>query len=385
MSGLVRKICVVSATPLTVFFFLKPHLAALSCHFEVTLACNFGSDADAYLPPLDLPVHQESIGIERKISLVRDLVALFKLYRLFKRERYELVLSVVPKAGLLGMVAGALAGVKVRVHIFQGEVWASRSGVMRWLLRAMDWITAISASHVLAVSPSERCFLEEQGIVKPGKIRVLGSGSICGVDMSRFRPDAETRSSLRRKQGIPDDAVVCLFLGRLTADKGVYDLVRAFALCQENNPKLWLLLVGPDEEDVRPLIRAFLSGDAVERFRVEGFTNVPERYIAAADLLCLPSYREGFGMVVIEAAAVGIPSIGSDIYGLTDSIVEGKTGLLVPPADPVNLAAALSRVAGDDALRARLGLAARLRVENEFKQEKVVAQYVQYLRELVAS
>lgn len=382
MSHAVPKMCVLAATPLTVHFFLKPHLVALSHHFEVTLACN--PKNDAYLPPLDLPVHQIAVGMERKISPLRDLITLFELYRLFRRERFDLVVSVVPKAGLLGMVASALAGVKLRVHIFQGEVWASKHGLMRGLLKAMDRVIAKSATHVLAVSQSERQFLEVQGVARSGQVRVLGSGSISGVDMARFRPDPEARSSLRKERAIPDDAVVCLFLGRLTADKGVFDLVQAFALSGEKNSKLWLVLVGPDEEGVSQLLRSSLKGETARRMLVEGFTHTPERYIAAADFLCLPSYREGFGMVVIEAAAAGIPSVGSRIYGVSDAIVEDETGLLVPPGDATQLAAALSRLAGDEALRAHLALAGRTRVENEFKQEKVVAGYVNYFQGLMS-
>lgn len=370
------KMCVLAATPLTVHFFLKPHLVALSRHFDVTLACNPRNDA--YLPPLDLPVHQKAVGMARKISPLRDLITVLELYSLFRRERFDLVVSVVPKAGLLGMVASALAGVKHRVHIFQGEVWASKSGLMRGLLKSMDRVIANSATHVLAVSPSERQFLEEQGVANVGQVRVLGSGSISGVDMARFRPDQETRNSLRKEHGIPDDAVVCLFLGRLTADKGVFDLVRAFVLCGEANPRLWLVLAGPDEEGVGPRLRSLLMGEVGGRMLVEGFTHTPERYIAAADFLCLPSYREGFGMVVIEAAAAGIPSVGSRIYGVSDAIVENETGLLVPPGDVPQLAEALSHLASDEALRARLALAGRMRVETEFRQEKVVAGYVDY-------
>lgn len=381
MSHSVSKICVLAATPLTVHFFLKPHLIALSHHFDVTLACN--SKNDAYLPPLDLPVHQIAVGLARKIAPLQDLITLFELYRLFRRERFDLVVSVVPKAGLLGMLAALLVGVPYRVHIFQGEVWASRRGLMRGLLKAMDRVIAKSATHVLAVSQSERQFLEEQGVARSGRVRVLGSGSISGVDMARFRPDPEARSSLRKECAIPDDAVVCLFLGRLTADKGVFELVQAFALSGEKNSKLWLVLVGPDEEGVSQQIRSTLKGETARRMLVEGFTHTPERYIAAADFLCLPSYREGFGMVVIEAAAAGIPSVGSRIYGVSDAIVEDETGLLVPPGDATQLAAALSRLAGDEALRSRLALAGRTRVENEFKQEKVVAGYVNYFQGLL--
>lgn len=380
MNILKPKICVLSTTPLAVHFFLKPHLLSLTRHFEVTLVCN--PNSDSYLPPLDLPIRQMPVGMERKISPLRDLIALFELYRLFRRERFDLVVSVVPKAGLLGMLAAFLTGVPKRVHIFQGQVWASKRGFMRGLLKSIDWFVAKLATDLLAVSASERKFLEEQWVVKPGRVQVLGAGSICGVDMARFRSDPDVRTEIRQSCGIPNDAVVCLFLGRITADKGVFDLVRAYSACADAQPNLWLILVGPDEEDLFPQLKTMLNGVAAKRMLVHGFTSCPERYIAASDFLCLPSYREGFGMVVIEAAAAGVPSIGSRIYGITDAIVEDETGLLVPPGDPKMLAAALSVLASDDVLRVRLALAGRTRVENEFKQEKVVAGYVEFFLSL---
>lgn len=375
------KICVLAATPLTIHFFLKPHLRALSSQFDVTLACNPRNDA--YLPPLNLPVHEMAVGMKRKISPLCDLVTLFELYRLFRRERFDLVVSVAPKAGLLGMVAAALAGVNRRVHIFQGEVWASKRGFMRLLLKIMDRVTARLATHLLAVGPGERQFLEEQGVVDAGRIRVLRSGSIAGVDLTRFRPDEGARSYFRKTRGIPDDAVVCLFIGRMTIDKGVFDLVKAFAQAAKTNPKLWLVLAGPDEDGVAPGLRSLLAGEVASRMLVEGFTRTPERYMAASDFLCLPSYREGFCVVVIEAGAAGIPSVGSRIYGVSDAIVENETGLLFQPGEVPQLAEALSCLAENEGLRLRLALAARKRVEMEFEQEKVVAAYSDYFRELL--
>jgi glycosyltransferase involved in cell wall biosynthesis len=356
MSAPLPKLCLVVTTPLIVHFFLKPHVVALSRHFEVTLVSNPANDS--YLPPLDLPVRHVAVGIERKISLLRDLAALFGLYRLFRRERFDLVVSAAPKAGLLGMLGAFCAGVKRRVHIFQGEVWASRRGVMRAVLKTADRMTVA-------------CVID-----------VLGAGSIGGVDMRRFRPDPALRQDFRTANGIPEDATVCLFIGRLTTDKGVFDLARAFATCGGENPRLWLVLAGPDEDGIAASLRSVLAGDVARRILIHGFTPAPERYLAAADFLCLPSYREGFPMVILEAAASGLPSIGSQIYGVSDAIVDGETGLLVPPGDAAQLAAAMSRLACDEERRRRLASAARARVEREFSQAKVVAGYVDYLRGL---
>jgi glycosyltransferase involved in cell wall biosynthesis len=372
--------CVLAATPLTIHFFLKPHLRELARHFEVTLAYNPRSDA--YLQPLGLPVHERPVPIERKIALWRDLRALLVLCRLFASERFDIVVSVVPKAGLLGMLAAWLLRVPRRVHIFQGEVWASRRGPMRWLLKSLDGLTARVATHVLAVSESDRNFLGQQGVAPAGKVRVLGAGSICGVDTGRFRPDEVVRAQVRAELGVPESAVLCIFLGRLTEDKGVLELAHAFAQSATTHPALWLLLVGPDEEDMQVRLRALVPPEQASRMLIRPFANEPQRMLAAADFLCLPSYREGFGMAILEAAAAGIPAIGSRIYGITDAIEDGRTGLLVPARDTAALAAAISRWCEQPQERQNYGVAAQDRVRTRFEQKNVVKGYVEYFSSL---
>lgn len=372
--------CVLAATPLTIHFFLKPHLRELASHFEVALACNPRSDA--YLPPLCLPVRELSVPIERKMAPWRDLWALVVLCRLFARERFDVVVSVVPKAGLLGMLAAWMLRVPRRVHIFQGEVWASRRGLVRWLLKGLDGLTARLATHVLAVSESEKKFLEQQGVVPFGKVRVLGAGSICGVDTGRFRPDAAARARVRADLGIPDSADLCIFLGRLAADKGILELAQAFAQSAATHPTLWLLLVGPDEEGMQARLRALVPPVLASRMLIRPFANEPQQMLAAADFLCLPSYREGFGMVILEAAAVGIPAIGSRIYGITDAIEEWRTGVLVPARDTAALATAISRWCEQPQERQKYAVAAQDRARSRFEQKNVVERYVEYFSNL---
>jgi glycosyltransferase involved in cell wall biosynthesis len=377
------RMCVLAATPLTIHFFFKPHLRELARHFEVALACNPRSDA--YLPPLDLPLRELALPMERKIAPWRDLQVLVALCRLFACERFDIVVSVVPKAGLLGMLAAWLLRVPRRVHIFQGEVWASRRGPMRWLLKSLDGLTARLATHVLAVSESEKIFLEQQGVAPVGKVQVLGMGSICGVDTGRFRPDLTARVHLRTELSIPEHAVLCVFLGRLTADKGVLELAQAFAQCAKTYPSLWLLIVGPDEEDMQARLRELVPPELASRMRIRPFVNEPQQMLAAADFLCLPSYREGFGMAILEAAAVGIPAIGSRIYGISDAIEEGRTGLLVPARDAAALSAAISRWCEQPQERQSYGVAAQDRVMTRFEQKNVVDGYVEYFRNLFRS
>lgn len=374
------KMCVLTTTPLVVHFFLKPHLRELARHFDVVLACNFLSDS--YLSLLDLPVVEVSVSLERRIVPWRDLLALFEVFQLFRHERFDIVVTVVPKAGLLGMFVAWILRVPRRVHIFQGEVWASRRGPVRWLLKWADGLTARLATHVLAVSSSERNFLEREGVVSLNKAQVLGEGSICGVDTAKFRADPSTRAKVRVKLGIPDDAVICIYLGRLTTDKGILDLAQAFARVAANRSELWLLLVGPDEERMNSRLCELVPEQFQPRMVIRGFTEKPEEFLAASDFLCLPSYREGFGMVILEAAAVGIPAIGTRIHGITDAIEEGRTGRLVPVGDVEALTEALTQCCEQPGERRRFGAAAQNRVTSLFEQKIVVDRYVEYFRSL---
>ncbi len=375
-----KKICLVTTSPLIVNFFLLPFFASLGRKYHVSLAVNTNEKT----PLADgLGAEVISLPILRKISPWNDLRTLAAMVRLFREKRFDAVHSFSPKAGLLAMVAARIAGVPVRIHTYTGQVWMTRSGFMRSLLATADRAIARFATHLLADSPSQRRLLLESGIVRdPGKCRVLGSGSVSGVDPARFRADTAARSAVRSETGIAPDAVVFLFLGRLTRDKGVLDLARAFTTVAAGHPGAVLLLVGPDEERLRPAIEATCSAHAAQ-LKFSGYTRKPERYIAAADALCLPSYREGFGTVVIEAAAAGIPAIGSRIYGITDAIVEGRTGLLHTPADAADLADKMNQLIADPVLRQRLGAGARQRALEEFDQRRLTQALLDYFRDVL--
>lgn len=356
-----RRLCFVVSSDMTAKAFLLEHIRAAAQVHEVAVVANT-VDTSA-LRALGVPVDITPVAIERRIAPLADLAALWALYRHFRRERFDLVHSLTPKAGLLAALAGALAGVPVRLHTFTGQVWATRSGFGRWLLKRIDALTAAACTHVLADSGSQRDFLVDEGVVPADRIAVLAQGSVCGVDAGRFKPDAAARARIRAGWGAAPDAVVFLYLGRLTVDKGLLDLARAFA----DVPGAVLAMVGPDEEGLTERIRAACGAQAGQ-LRFVGYTGEPQAFMAAADVFVLPSYREGFGSTVIEAATCGVPAIASRIYGLTDAVVDGVTGFLVPPRDPASLALRMRELAGDASLRQRLGMAARERAVRDFSQ-----------------
>ncbi len=312
------------------------------------------------------------VDIPREISPLADLLALFRLVRVFMRLKPDLVHSITPKAGLLSAIAGWLAGVPIRLHTFTGQAWATRSGLTRWASRMADRVIVRLDSRAYADSTSQRDYLMQEGIARAGEIHVQGMGSLAGVDLERFDLDKLRGEALaaRAALSIPPGDKVVVFVGRVTRDKGVMELVEAF----RGLTGAALVLVGPLEPERDPLPPRTL--EEVRRnpaIHAVGYQPRPESYLAMADALCLPSYREGFGIVVLEAAALGVPCVGTRIIGLADAVVDGETGLLVPPKDAAALQEALHRVLTQDALRARLGAAARERVRRDFDSARMNA------------
>jgi glycosyltransferase involved in cell wall biosynthesis len=373
--------CLVATVPSVIRAFMVPHIQAVSALAPVTVVSTAAEDALADLGGPNVVLR--SLDIPRQIAPLRDAMALLRLVRLFRRERYAAVVSITPKAGLLAMMAAWLTGVPVRLHWFTGQVWATRSGLARRSLRLLDRVLAESASHLLADSPSQRDFLEAEGVAAAGRITVLGAGSVGGVNTVRFQPSSVHRTRIRAEFGIPADALLVVYLGRLNPEKGVPELTAAFAHIADERPELHLLLVGPDEAGMRTSLQG-AAGTGRVRVHSAGFTREPEAVMAAADIFVLPSHREGFGASVIEAAACGVPAVGTRIYGLVDAIAEGESGMLVPVGDPAALGAAILGLAGDAEARRAMGMRARRRVEREFTEARMTALFMTYFEDALA-
>jgi glycosyltransferase involved in cell wall biosynthesis len=368
-----QRICFVVSSPLTVRAFLAKHISVLSKQFDVSVVVN----ADPETLAAEVPKAQFfNVPIVRAISPLRDALAAIHLLFFFRRQGFAVVHSITPKAGLLSMVAAWLARVPVRLHTFTGQIWVTRKGPMRALLKGMDCVTACLATEVLVDSRSQREFLIANGVVSASKSRVLGEGSICGVD-ERFRPDEATRGRVRSTLGLPRDAVLYLYLGRVSRDKGVLDLAKAFAALAKRHASACLLVAGPDEDGLMTRVEELVVG-CRDRFRRVDFTDRPEDFMAAADVFCLPSYREGFGQVAIEASAAELPVIASRIYGVTDAVIEGETGLFHAPGDVDALVDRMQTLLEHPEVRRRLGSAGRARVLREFSAERVTRALLDY-------
>jgi glycosyltransferase involved in cell wall biosynthesis len=370
----------------TVSFFIDTQL-----HDQIKMTIASGADVSviASEPALNRPIDDckyFSIDIPRQIHPAKDMIALIKLYRLFRDQQFDIVHSTTPKAGLLCALAGIFAAIPIRVHTFTGQPWVALSGTKRILSKLADKCIGIFNTACYADSVSQKEFLVSKKIIKPSKISVVGRGSLAGVDVQRFNPREYSeveRSMIRQSLQIPVNSIVLLFVGRIVRDKGVIELVKAFKDTFANDPNVYLLFVGPQELSLSDL-GVDMDAALNNRIKFTGYTDTPERYMSVSKMLCIPSYREGFGTVVIEAAAMGMPAIGSNIYGLSDSIIHGETGLLVKPKHSVELAKALHKLVYDTELCCQLGQSAQRRALEFFSStvinQKIIREYEFLLR-----
>lgn len=356
-----KKICFVATTDFVVRAFLINHLKALSNNYEITVLVSTSNSM--WLSELNIKAKVIPINISRKINFFTDFLSLITLIRLFSKHHYDAIHSITPKAGLLAMLAAKLCNIPLRVHTFTGQVWATNYGLKRFILKKIDVFFARLATHLIVDSPSQLDFLLRERVVLKEKCYVFGKGSVSGVDLAKFTSDSKAKSEIRSDLNIPSDAILYLFLGRLTLDKGVLDLAKAF--CMLPNDIAYLAFVGPDEQEMTNSLQEILT-EKVSYIRYLSYTNTPEKLMNAADVLVLPSYREGFGTVVIEAAAVGIPTIASRIYGITDAIIDNETGLLHECKNIIEIYEKMHLLANNRNFRQMLGLNARKRVIKDF-------------------
>jgi glycosyltransferase involved in cell wall biosynthesis len=341
--------------------------------FEVHAVSSPGGKLDRFCSREHVSGH--AVEMSRCITPLRDLVALLQIWRVFRRIRPTIVHAHTPKAGLLGMLAAAAARVPVRIFEIHGLTYMTASGLRRHLLQ---WATNIACrvSHrVLCVSCSIRDLAISTGLCPDWKITVPARGSVNGIDAAGvFNPARHALDSSHRvhaRYGISGESVVMGFVGRLVRDKGLVELSAAWTSLRDEFPRLDLLLVGDAEphDPLPPNVLAQLRRDP--RVHWTGWVDdLPELY-GAMNLLVLPSYREGFPVVALEAAAMGLPIVATRVPGCVDAVEHGITGVLVEPRDPSALAEAIRNYLRHPERRTRHGEAARQRVLRDFQPARV--------------
>ena len=273
------------------------------------------------------------VSMERHVSPLKDLISLIRLIRVMRKERPVMVHSMTPKAGLLCMMAAWIAHVPIRVHTFTGLVWPTQTGLSRKILMLTDRITCFCATHIIPEGEGVKHDLSSCITDKP--MRVLGYGNVRGVDLNYWKRSGGTRTegwlSERREKKEPFTFV---FVGRIVRDKGINELVNAFFRLNKNYPDTRLLLVGPVEDDLDPVLpETQMAIEKEESIISVGSQKDVRPYYEASDALVFPSYREGFPNVVLEAGAMELPCIVTDINGSREIIEEGVNGVIVPPRD----------------------------------------------------
>ena len=329
-----------------------------------------------------------AVPMPRRITPLQDCVAIVRLTRIMRERRPAVVHAHTPKGGLLGMISATLAAVPVRVYHMRGLPLTTARGARRRLLRLSERVSCALAHEVFAVSHSLRETAITERLVAPAKIRVFHGGSGNGVDAAGAfapRPDDDaTRRETRRAHTTPAHAIVVAFLGRVVRDKGIVELGEAWAAIRASHPEAHLWIVGPEEpfDPVPPAVLSALRAD--DRVRLIPMVDDARAIYAASDVVVLPSHREGFPNVPLEAAAMARPVVTSDAVGCRDAVVDGVTGTLVPVGDARALAAAVGEYLASPARRAAHGAAARARVLEEFSPVRIWGAYHSAYRRLLA-
>lgn len=367
----------------TLYRGLFPYLARNGWEIEVAIGAR---DLSEFSPSDfgDPVIHR--LPMEREISPLKDLAGLASFVGLLARRRYDVIHVSTPKASLLGATAAALTRNGPVVFVYRRRVYEMMSGIKQRIYIGVDKVIAALSKKVVPISRELGDQLVGDGVCGRGKLHFIGAGSSNGINVDRFVPGAEAQAAalLRAELGIPADAPVLLFVGRIIGEKGVDLLPEVHARVRERIPAAHLVAVGPedDRDPVKPETLAYLNGAAQAHWL--GYRSDPRVAYALADLFVFPSYFEGFGNVLLEASAMEIPSVAFDAPGVREAVAHGVSGTLVPLRDAAAMADAAIAILSDPALRARMAKAGRERVVKEYASAVVHAE-IRGLLESVAA
>ena len=352
--------------------------------FEVVLICSPGKTVQSFK---DWPVRYYPVPIHRKISPLADIVSIWKIVCLFRSMRPDIVHVHTSKAGMVGMIAAWITGVRVRIFTIHGFRWVTKKGISRLLIKASNRLTCFLADQVFCVSKSNLDLGIDKNICRVDKSTVLCGGSVNGVDAKhRFNPEKRTdRLAIRKGLGISETSFVFGFVGRIVRDKGIKELAAAWRSVREDFPDTHLMLVGKVEsgDPVSGETLDILKKD--DRVHFTGFCEGVAPYYEAMDAFVLPSYREGFPVTPLEASAMGLPVIASNIRGCVDAVVDGKTGILVTPGSSIELERAMRTILNDRRTAKTLGENGRDFVLKNFQPKPIWEGVVRAYKALLES
>lgn len=366
-----KKIIRITTVPISLLVLLRHQLKHMSSYFEVIAVSSPGEILEDVSKQEG--VRTAAISMTRSITPAKDIQAVWQLYKLFKKENPSIVHTHTPKAGLLGMIAAALAGVPVRMHTVAGMPLMEATGFKRKILQSTERLTYSCATAVYPNSKNLALFIKENNFCKREKLKVLGNGSSNGIDTEFFKMNESLETSaisLKQSLNIQDNDFVFLFVGRLVKDKGIEELVTSFINLKKSYPYIKLLLVGPYEEDLDPLsdrTKEIIKED--ENIIHAGFQKDIRPFLIISSVLAFPSYREGFPNVPMQAGCFHLPSIVTDINGCNEIIEHGRNGLIIPAKNAEALQEAMLTLLKDERLFNKLKSNARGMIVERYEQK----------------
>ncbi len=368
-----KKIVRITTVPLSLEKLLEKQLRFMSNYYEVIAVSSDGERLRKVGIAEGVRTHE--VGLTRKITPIQDLKAVWQLYRFLKKERPFIVHSHTPKAGIVGMLAAKLAGVPHRLHTVAGLPLLETTGIKRTILTAVERLTYSCATKVYPNSKGLQQIILQGKFCNASKLNVIGEGSSNGIDTEHFSRKNISKAeieSLKAKLNITQDDFVFVFVGRIVGDKGINELVAAFDKISSETSNVKLLLVGPYEEDLDPLSELTLKRIREnENILSLGYQQEVRLFLAVSHCLVFPSYREGFPNVVMQAGAMELPGIVTDINGCNEIISHEKNGLIVPVKSVEALYLALHRILSDKELYLRLQQHAREAITSRFEQNVI--------------
>lgn len=364
-----HKVCFVTTISLTLKTFVLELAKTMhqTGNFEIHFICDHDSDFEKLLPEY---IHYKPIAMKRGISF-DGLKAIGEMYRYFKKEKFDLVQYSTPNASCYAAIASALAGIPSRLYCQWGIAYVGFCGIKRIIFKQIERLVCRCSTKIEPDSFGNLHFSHEEKLYGAEKSCVIWNGSASGVNIQKF--DISRKNLWKRETrtacGIPEDAVVFTFIGRITKEKGINELFAASKKLIEVYEDVYLLLVGPVEKSDSVDADLYQWSQEEQRVIYIGYTNQVERYLAASDIYVLPSYREGFGSAIVEAEAMGVPVIVTDIPGPTEAMMKNSTGLVVKKCDAAELHSAMEKLYLSEELRAEMGRSGLEFVSNRFEQK----------------
>lgn len=361
-----KKIIRISTVPMSLDLLLKGQLKMLTEEWEVVAVSSPGEELEKVA--IREGVRTVAIPMERKISPIKDLISLIRLIKLFHKEKPAMVHSLTPKAGLLAMMAAWMCRVPVRIHTFTGLVFPTAKGIKQKILIATDRLTCHCATFINPEGEGVKRDLTKYHITKK-TLNIIGNGNICGIDLETFARSSEVMQKAEkiRKEGI----ITFCFVGRIVGDKGINELVSAFDEIHCEYPASRLLLVGTFEDSDPLTSDTMQTIEKCNGIELAGWQTDIRPYLAASDIFVFPSYREGFPNVVIQAGAMGLPAIVTDINGSNEIIIEGVNGTIIEPHNKEQLKNAMKRLFIDENLRKNFASNARSLIASRYEQKSL--------------